>query len=206
MAENFWATSDGTDTRETATGTYESGGGGSFELIPEKTVCLTEISGARWKGDPGESRISIEFTVIKPEGLVNRKMWKTLWVDDLSPFTLKKKSKDAAIEERDKHKDILSNIDKMCGGKLSRSGKKPDDDALAYFIDKPAMIRVMVMTPKNGDDPFNYISEIKPKGAIEATIMATPGTGGGGRAKRPDTSFADDLDDDVPFAVNDTIW
>lgn len=207
MSDNFWWTSDGSDTRETATGSYESGGGG-YELIPEKTGCLVDITNAAWKGEEGQRKISVEFTIRRPEQLAGRKMWKALWVMDLSPYTLRDKGKGEAITERDKHKAILSNIDKMCGGKLSKNGRVPDDDDLALaLVNKPASIRIMVMTPKTGD-PFNYISEIKPKGDIEPTVFAKTGGGGSQARRRPDPiddDFADD-GEDIPFATSISIW
>ena len=187
---SFWSTSDGEDLTKSQEKEYDAGGG-SFEPIPDKTNCLMSIVSAAWS-EKAPKYINIQWSVVKPDALANRRVFQKLWVKDFDP-----RAKDAE-KKRDKAKKMLRIIDENAGGKLAKAGREPDDDDLALALTNKQMIAKVMVWEMTGDDgkPIegNWISAVSPKtgGSMTVSEIAKPAT-------RKPAPVDDDLDDEIPF-------
>jgi hypothetical protein len=195
---SFWGLSDGSVAIDT--GKEFDAGGGNMEPIPEGTSVLAMPDEVKWATDRNQNEfLSIRWTVLKPEGYQNRKVFQKLWVTDDDP-----RAKDPS-KKRDKALKMLSAIDANAGGKLIKVQGKPSDDTLAVsLINKQMVIRLGLweMTGDNGDPMSgNYVQAVSGKDRAISEGPKKPdnqGNGAGGRrAPLPDH----DLDDDVPFII-----
>lgn len=142
---DFWKLSGGEDlTTEQTDGSFDAGGG-KIEVIPEGTQVLAAIDEAKWdRTEDGDKFISLRWTVLQPEELLNRKVFQKLWVTDFDPDVLKK-GEDKAKAKRDKAKRMLMAIDSNAGGKLAAKGGLPTDiDLTSSLTMKPMVIKTMV--------------------------------------------------------------
>ncbi len=142
---DFWKLSGGEDlTTEQTDGSFDAGGG-KIEVIPEGTQVLAAIDEAKWdRTEDGDKFISLRWTVLQPEELLNRKVFQKLWVTDFDPAVLKK-GEDKAKTKRDKAKRMLMAIDSNAGGKLAAKGGLPTDiDLTSSLTMKPMVIKTMV--------------------------------------------------------------
>ena len=142
---DFWKLSGGEDlTTEQTDGSFDAGGG-KIEVIPEGTQVLAAIDEAKWdRTEDGDKFISLRWTVLQPEELLNRKVFQKLWVTDFDPTVLKK-GEDKAKTKRDKAKRMLMAIDSNAGGKLAAKGGLPTDiDLTSSLTMKPMVIKTMV--------------------------------------------------------------
>lgn len=193
---NFWTTSDGKDVTEDAEKEY-SVGGGSFDIIPDKTNCLALVKNAAWTEDRDNNRyINVQWSIVKPEAFANQNVWQKLWVKDDDPRAAK------PAQKRDKALKMLSTIDANAGGKLAKAGREPDDDDLALALTNKQMgITVMVWENDQKEPGGNWVSAVWGKGTKEISdakkaVPRAASGGGGSQARRP----VDDLDDDdIPF-------
>lgn len=183
---SFWNTSDGTDVREAATGTYDAGGG-DLEPIADNTNVLALIDSAAWKQDASFNNfIEIVWAVAKPEAYANRKVWQKLWVSDPDP---RQKDASKADAKRNKAIAMLGNIDTNAGGKLSKLSDAPTDDQLALALTGKAMViklKIWEMDGKKG----NWCAAVMPKTHAISDVVAAPAN---------KASVKDDLDDTIPF-------
>ena len=202
MSGNWWSDSSGEDVTENVEKEYDAGGG-SFDIIPEKTRALAAISSAAWsKDNDGNRYVNIQWSITKPEAYANRRVFQKIWCGDDDP-----RAKDPA-KKRDKALRMLATIDANAGGKLAKNGKEPDDDDLALALTNKILgITIMVweMDGKEG----NWISGVAGKSGFECTVppkaAPKPSTGNGGPQTRR-TADDDDLDRDVPFMSANSIW
>lgn len=188
---SFWTTSDGTDVTENAEKEY-SVGGGSFEIIPDKTNALALVKNAAWTKDrDGNRYINVQWSIMKPEIYAGQSVFQKLWVGDDDP-----RAKDAA-KKRDKALKMLATIDANAGGKLAKAGREPDDDDLALALTNKQMgITIMTWDDDKTEEPGgNWVSTVWAKGAKDiAEVKANPKPA----ARKP--APQDDLDDDdIPF-------
>lgn len=142
---DFWKLSGGEDlTTEQTDGSFDAGGG-KIEVIPEGTQVLAAIDEAKWdRTKDGDKFISLRWTVLQPEELLNRKVFQKLWVTDFDPDVLKK-GEDKAKKKRDNAKRMLMAIDSNAGGKLAAKGGLPTDiDLTSSLTMKPMVIKTMV--------------------------------------------------------------
>lgn len=144
---DFWKLSDGADVE--VTDSFDAGGG-KIEVIPEGTKVLAAIDEAKWdRTDDGDKFISVRWTVLQPEELLNRKVFQKLWVDDYDPAVLKK-GQDKANTKKDKAKRMLMAIDANAGGKLAVKGGMPTDiDLTSSLLMKPMVIKLMVWSQED---------------------------------------------------------
>lgn len=194
---DWWADSSGEDVSKTAEKEFD-GGGGSFGLIPDKTNCLMNLDRAAWKETKdGDKFVNVQWSVIKPEVYEKSVLFQKIWCGDLD-----NSAKDPA-KKRDKALRMLATIDANAGGKLAKAGREPDDDDLALALTNKQMVcKVMVWEMDDREKPGekmrgNWIAAVGPKSGGSLTvsdIKAKPATKPAARQ-----SFADDLDDDVPF-------
>lgn len=195
---SFWDLSDGEAANENVQKDYEVPGG-NMDPIPNNSDCLSEIEGAKW-ADKGEGAdkvrfVEIKWRVSKPEDYANRVVFQKLWVDDLDPQA---KTREKALEKRDKARRMLATIDANGGGKLMKSNDAPTDDSLSLaLVGIKAVIKVMLWEMKDSRDPGNmmrgnWVSAVKPKDAETKTGDApTP--------KPQSNGGYSDLDDEIPF-------
>lgn len=194
---SFWSTSDGDDLSKAPAEKEYDGGGGSFDLIPDKTNCLMSIASAAWAKDRSDNEyVNLQWSVIKPDSLANRRVFQKIWCKDDDPS-----AKDPA-KKRDKALKMLAAIDANAGGKLAKAGREPDDDDLALALtNKQMMAKVMVWSMDDREKPGekiegNWISAVGPKGGSMAVseVAEKPKRG---ESRRP---ADDDLDgDQIPF-------
>lgn len=164
----------------------------SFEPLPDKTKVLAIVDSAGIGEKDGNRYAEATFTVLKPEGYANRKLFAKYWIFDDNPHTPDPKKK------RNNDMRRFVKLDAACGGKLARNGGKPDADDIALaFTSKQVIVQVMLMTPKEeGKEPFNWYADYWPKGTKELSEAVKP---------KPKSSTAmedidiNDIDDDVPF-------
>jgi len=199
---SFWNLSDGESAAETASKEYEQETG-KLDPIPDGSNVAALIDEAKWSEtrDKDAEFISLRWTVMEPAEYANRKVFQKLWVTDDDPNA---KDSDKAAKKRDKAKKMLAAIDANCGGKLARTAKKPDDDALALALtNKPMIIKCMVweMTGSDGSaNSGNWISAVLPKSKGVDVKASAPAKAAPRKAAPATTGGAfDDLDDDVPF-------
>ena len=197
---SFWDLSDGGSAAE-ATTTYDSNGG-DFELIPNGSYVLAIAEKAVWKTDKdqdnravdGTRRVSIQWSIMKPESLENRKVFHNLWVDDFNPYSLAK-GQDAAKTKRNKDRTALATIDANAGGNLTRTNDAPTDETLSmHLCNKPMVIVINVMETAN--PPLNWVAGIKPADTAlklgdgaKTSVAPAPYQGGN----------SDVGDDEIPF-------
>lgn len=198
---SFWDLSDGGSATET--GAEFDGGGGGFEIIPDKSSVLAIIDEAAWDEDrSGNEIIKLRWSVVKPEQYANTKVFHKLYVTDLDDSNKKPEAK------RDKARKMLAAIDANAGGKLGRKAGKPSDEDLAMaLMNKPMVIRVHVweMDGDNGPMSGNWVASVSPKNAeLKIGTSATPSRPASSTAARSAAGGgwelpAEDLDDDIPF-------
>lgn len=190
---SFWTTSDG-NAIEATEGGFEADGG-NVVPIPDGSYVLALIMRAAWAKDQNYNRyIEIEWGVDQPIEYGGRRIWQKLWVDDADP---KAKTPEKAAKKRDGARKMLVNIDALCGGKLAKSGKAPDDDALALALQgKPLIIKTLVweMTDSTGKSMSgNWVSGVYPR---EKGVHVDPD------APKPAPRAAAKpavIDDEIPF-------
>lgn len=188
---SFWDTTDGGVA--TDTGKDFEVGGGNFEPIPDGTKVLASVENAQWKVDnSGNEHLSLQWTVLKPEGFVNRKIFQKLWVTDHDPSA---KDEEKAKTKTDKAKRMLAAIDANAGGKLARLTKKPtEDEILLAFTNKPMVIRLGVYSM---DDRQNPGEKIRGNWVQAVSAKDTPLDAPTTSAK---TKKSDDVEEDeIPF-------
>jgi len=208
---DWWADSSGEDVSKVAEKEFD-GGGGTPDLIPDKTNCLMSLVRAAWKGDEGKRFVNVQWSVVKPEVFGGTVVFQKVWCGDLD-----QSAKDPA-KKRDKALRMLATIDANAGGKLAKAGREPDDDDLALALTNKQMVcKVMLWEMEDREKPGemirgNWVSMVAGKGgSLEISdVKAKPAAvgGGGSQARRPapSTGFADDMDDDIPFLTMNSIW
>lgn len=209
---SFWSTSDGEDLTKTAEKEFD-GGGGSYDIVPDKTNCLMNLDRAAWKEDKDKNRyINVQWSVLKPEAFEKTVVFQKLWVKDDDP-----RAKDPA-KKRDKALKMLSAIDANAGGKLAKAGREPDDDDLALALTNKQMICKVMVWEMDGEDgkPMegNWIAAVGSKGGsmaisegVKPAAKKADTGGGGSSARRPAADpFDDDIDDDIPFITMNADW
>lgn len=201
---SFWKLSDGESANQSEAKEFD-GGGGNLEPIPEGTTVLASPDDAKWAEDRNNNEyLSIRWSILKPVDYQGRKVFQKLWLTDDDP-----RAKDPA-KKRDKAVQMLAAIDRNAGGKLGRKDGKPTDDELALALTNKQMTIRLGMWELEGDDgkpvSGNYVQAV---GAKDKPISDNPAPhrGNGGNTRRAPTpnnagSFADDLDDDVPFITS----
>lgn len=163
----------------------------SFEPLPDKTKVLAIVDSAGIGEKDGNRYAEATFTVLKPEGYANRKLFAKYWIFDDNPHTPDPKKK------RNNDMRRFVKLDAACGGKLARNGGKPDGDDIALaFTGKQVIVQVMLMTPKpkadgSKDEPFNWYADYWPKNSRELSEAVKP--------KPKSVPAMDDDDSDVPF-------
>lgn len=199
---SFWDLSDGGTATET--GTEFDGGGGGFEIIPDKSSVLAIIDEAAWDEDrSGNEIIKLRWSVVKPEQYANAKVFQKLYVTDLDTNPKTKNPQ----QKRDKARKMLGAIDANCGGKLGRKSGKPSDEDLAMaLLNKPCVIRVHVweMEGDNGPMSGNWVAAVSPKNAeVKLGDGPAPAKAKNGGPARPvgekGWTIEDDLEDEIPF-------
>lgn len=205
-----WWQVDGEDLRNTdAKSDLPSGGG--FEPLPDKTKVLAIVDSAGIGEKGGNRYAEATFSVLKPDGYANRKLFAKYWIFDDNPNCYSQYDSDeekrAKIKKkRDNDMRRFVKLDAACGGKLAKSGKIPGNDEIALALTgKQVIVQVMLFTPKQGatdsngnpSEPFNWYADYWPKGTKEISEAVAPKpkpvqSSGGGFAD-------DDLGDDVPF-------
>lgn len=181
-----WWNVDGEDLRKTdAEADLPTG---SFEPLPDKTKVLAIVDSAGIGEKDGNRYAEATFTVLKPEGYANRKLFAKYWIFDDNPHAPDPKKK------RNNDMRRFVKLDAACGGRLARDGGKPDGDDIALaFTGKQVIVQVMLMTPKEeGKSPVQWFSDYWPKGAKELSEAVKP---------KPKSVAAMEDDDysDVPF-------
>lgn len=186
---SFW-NSGGEDVRQKIDYEADLPTGEGFEPLPDKTKVLALVTEAGIGEKDGDRYAFATLEIIKPAAYAKRKLFPRFWVYDDNPHAADKEKKRANDLKR------FIKLDGACGGKLARKDGVPggDDIALA-FTGKQVIIQVMKMVPKEDDkEPFNWYADYWAKGQKEIVEVAVPTKGA---TSKP--SFADDLDDDVPF-------
>jgi len=171
MSDQFW---DNIESNETA-----DMGGGNFTPMPEGTQVLASIAEVEWTNYEGDTYISAQWDVLKPDEFNNRKVFQKIKVLDQDP------------KKAEKAKKMLAAIDKNAsGGKLMALGKKPTDmDLIRNLVGKPMVLKLGVweMNDKSG----NWVQCIAPK---------TPEPIPAPAAKKPVPTVNDDFDgSDIPW-------
>lgn len=194
---SFWDLSDG-ETAATGEKEYEQATG-NLDPIPDGSSVMAIIDEAKWSEtrDRDAEFISLRWSVMEPAEFANRKIFQKLWVTDDDPNT-----SDAAKMEkkRDKAKRMLAAIDANCGGKLAKKAARPTDDDLALALtNKPMVIKCMVWEMKGTDGTMNsgnWIAAVAPRTkGIDVKAAKAPAA----KSSSTASSFADDLDSDIPF-------
>lgn len=205
---SFWDLSDGENAAAEKSTEFEIPAGG-MEPIPDGSSVLAMIDEAKWDkrdaGHGGESEyISLRWTVLQPEEFANRKVFQKLWVTDDDPNA---KNADAAAKKRDKARRMLAAIDGNAGGKLTKSGGAPTDEALTqHLTNKPMVIKCMIWSMPDRERPGeniegNWIAAVAPKSKgvdVKEAKPRKPASSGGGGYSGGASSILDD--DEIPFA------
>jgi hypothetical protein len=198
---DFWKLSDGNDVE--ANDSFDAGGG-KIEVIPEGSQVLAAIDEAKWdRTEDGDKFISLRWTVLQPEELLNRKVFQKLWVTDFDPTVLKK-GEDKAKAKRDKAKRMLMAIDSNAGGKLAAKGAMPTDiDLTSALTMKPMVIKTMVWSQRdrNTGDVIegNWVGAVAPK-TTERTSSEELAKMQASQAKAAEKrGSAGKVDDEIPF-------
>jgi len=210
---SFWDLDDGTSA---VTNDKEySAGGGDFDVIPKGSSVLVSIEDASWKEgyQVSETFVNLKVRVAKPEAYANRILFFKLWIDDLDPGVKTNGVFDRAkaVTKRDKHKKMLMAIDANAKGKLAKLSGRPTDDQLAIALTATQFVATLGVWDKTDDEGKktpggNWLMASKPKTA-EISEPAPKSTGNGGNSTtRQRSSFADDLDDDVPFITANGVF
>lgn len=184
---DFWSTSDGEDVRDKVDSDIPESGG--FEPLPDKTKVLAVVTEAGKGEKDGLEYAFATLEIVKPEGYAKRKLFPRFWVFDDNPHAADK------VKKRSNDLRRFSRLDAACGGKLARKNGVPSGDDIALaFTGKQAIVQVMLMVPKNGDDPFNWYSDYFLKNSKELSEAKA-------LDKKPQNNPTDDdLDDDsIPF-------
>lgn len=146
---SFWNFGD-----EPVTGNFETGGG-NMEPIPAKTQVLAAPDEAKWDDYEGDEYISLRWSVMAPKEYKNRKIFQKIRVND------------GDQKKADKAKRMLAAIDANAGGKLLKSGQKPDDKALTMsLVNKPMvlMLQIWKLETETGEEKSgNWISAVSPR-------------------------------------------
>lgn len=194
---SFWDLSDG-DTATNTGANFETPGG-NFEAMPDGSKVLAMVENAEWKNDNGGNEfLSLQWTVIKPDEVKNRKIFQKLWVTDKDPGA---KDEAKAKQKQDRAKRMFSAIDANAGGKLAKINKKPSaDEILLALANKPMVIRLGVYSLDDRENPGqkitgNWVQAVAPKSEELYLPNAAPAKARAEPAKAP----AYDLDDEIPF-------
>jgi len=197
---SFWQTSDNDDA--TQTGSSFDGGGGNMEPIPDNTTCTAMLDEVKWAETNDDNRaeyISARWRVVKPEIYANRVVFHKIFCTDDKPGV----KPDKVDQTRDKAKRMLAAIDANAGGKLAKAQAKPTDVQLATALLGKAMnIKVMMYSLPDRNDASkmiegNWVAAVSAKSAV-AEVAAAPARKPASPTRQA-SSFAADLDDDVPF-------
>ena len=197
--DDIWGLSDGGSAADTGT-EYETPGGGNLEPLPEGSKVLAMVENAEWRDADGSEVLSLEWTIIKPADVANRRVFQKLWITDTD---LRVKDAEKAAKKRDRARRMFAAIDANAGGKLSKKGGgKPDADAIMLALANKAMvIRLGLWEMPDRDDPNrtmsgNWVQAVAPKtaeiGLREAKALPAS------RAPAPST-YGGLMDDDVRF-------
>lgn len=195
---SFWDLSDGENIAGDTSKEYEQPIG-NFDPIPDGSNVLAVIEEAKWDSprDSSLEFISLKWSIEGPEQFLNRKIYQKLWVWDDDQNA---KDAEKAKAKRDRAKRLFRAIDENCGGKLAKTPRKPTDDDLALAITmKPMVIKCMVweMEQNGQTNSGNWIAAVFPKSkGVSVADAPAPKP----KASKPAaSSFADDIDDDIPF-------
>lgn len=205
MSENFWNTSNGKDVTQGIEKEYTADGGG-FPIIPEKTNCLLLIDKAYWtKDDSFNEYIKLQYSVIGPQAYEGIKVKHNLWVADPNPDKVGKEAQD---KKRANDLKMLATIDAICGGKLGKAGRRPDDDDLTINLTGKQLIARLMTYPDRDDKSKpggNWVAAVAAKGgSMEVTKVDRKPDGS--RGAPLSGSGSDDLDDEIPFITMDSIY
>lgn len=190
---SFWNTSDGDTAANTGT-SYEVPGG-SFSALPDGSKVLAVVENAEWKNDNnGNEFLSLQWTILQPEEVKNRKIFQKLWISDLDSSVKKPE------EKRDRQLRLFAAIDANAGGKLAKVNKKPEaDEILLALANKPMVIRLGLWEQDDRENPGkkisgNWVQAVAPKNTelYLPTAKAEP-------AKPQPKAQSFDLDDEIPF-------
>jgi hypothetical protein len=183
---SFWNLSDGEDASKSADGDYEIPSFG--EPIPDNTNAHGMPAEAKWVEWDGNEYINIQWQVVQPDEIANRRVFQKLWVTDDDP-----QAKDPS-KKRDKAKLMLANIYANAGVKMP--DRKPTDSDLAKICNKVMGLKVMLWEMDNGNRG-NWIAAVWPKGGKDLSSFAGKPTS----APKTTTpaSGAGDLNDEIPF-------
>lgn len=190
---SFWNLEDGTSA--VSAEKEFNAGGGDFEPLPKGTSVLALVADAAWKAvyQRDEKFVNVKWQVVKPEAYAGRILFQKLFVADADPNT----PADKMPAKRDKHKKMLMAIDANSKGRLAKLTAAPTDDELALALTNSQAVLTLGVWDKDdgagGKTPGgNWVQSVKPKTAPVTEVQTA--------AKRhPAKSFADDIDDDVPF-------
>lgn len=191
---DIWGLSDGNNAADTGVD-FEIAGGGNFDVIPDGSKVLAVVENAEWKTDNEENEfLNLQWTVVKPEEVANRKIFQKLWITDDDP-----RAKDAD-KKRDKARRMFAAIDANAGGKLAKKGGKPDADGILLALaNRPMVIRLAVWSMADRDNPGekiegNWVSAVAPKSSDVGLTAAKPKAG---TSQRQSNAAVDD--DEIPF-------
>ena len=191
---SFWSTSDGEDIRDKVDVDKDLETGGGSEPLPDKTKVLALITEAGIDEDKdGNRRAFATMEIVKPEAYARRKLFPRFWVFDDNP--------NAADKAKKRQNDLMrfTKLDAACGGKLARKDGVPtSDDISLAFTNKQVIVHVMLMTPKDGGEPFNWYSDYWPKNAKEISEVKASAKPRGETKRGYEDSFDDD-GDEIPF-------
>ena len=195
---SFWDLADGTSaTKGAAEYEVESN---NFAALPDGSRVLAVADSVSWKYNENgnDEHIRVKWTIHEPEEFQNRRVSQALWVTDDNP----QKTGDKIKAKRDADKRQLAKFDACCGGKLAMVARKPTDDDLTLALTgKMVVIELGLMESERGD--FNWVRNIYPRAAKAIHIPDAPAaklkSEANAKKTEPSKSFADDLDDDVPF-------
>lgn len=189
----------------------QAGGGGEwyFGDGQKAAVIIDNVEIGETKG--GKPVIKIRWSVVSPERdaknikMQNRKVFQSLYPEgsdyDETPEKIEKTSKKASR--------MISAIDTLYGGMISRLGREPtSEDLMQFWMAKsPITIRIGLMVNRETKQPErNYVSGIGPfeqsYSLMEGVWKRSEG-GNGYQSTQPKTQAASntwsDIDDEVPF-------
>jgi hypothetical protein len=195
--------SDGTKVTVSETKEYESSSNSGYALFPNETSVRAALDEAKWfKDGNGKTRLSLRWVILAPEEYENRKVFQSLWIKDLEPNAEKADVGKAKLK-RDKHRMMFAVIDANAGGKLAELIAKGtdinDEHLMAHLTNKPMVIRIDKIEPKDGD-ARNYIAKVSPKNApISSPEEIAKGQAEMAKTAKPSGSSKRDLGDDIPF-------
>jgi hypothetical protein len=200
--DNILGLSDGT-TVKGAEKEYETPkGNGGFTLFPDNTSVKAAIDEAKWTKDLNNlERLNLRWSIIAPEEYANRKVFQNLWIKDLEPNE-RVRSEEKALAKRDRQRMMFAAIDANAGGKivelLTDGVEIKDEHLMTHLTNKPMVIRIDLMEPRDGGKARNYVAKISPKGETISTA-AEIAKGTATMPIQTKTASGRILDDEIPF-------